>query len=335
MSENTSAATSETDVQADRSGSLTLALRREALATATSWVTLAPEERRRRAAQAARDRDLPTLQDLTEASMTLHSSAGATLSPHTRRAYRIGVARAVSALEGESLLAPRGDWGSLYRAALSAEGSPATCAVRLAAARALYAALRWSGATEADPLKDVGGVRDSTPAWEKRAEYTDADLERLLAVANPRERLIVLLGAHAGLRVADMADLQTGDLDLANRSLRVRRGKGGKARTVTLSDTLLEALRGYAPRHDSSSLLGVGAARLWQIMRSLCARTGGEVGPVRSLGVHSLRHSSGTRLYRETGDLLLVRDHLGHASVVTSERYAKGDERLRAAVGNW
>jgi integrase/recombinase XerC len=306
-----------------------------ALSSALHWTDFAPDERKRRATLAARDRDFETLWSLTQAALALHSARGAALSPHTLRVYRKGVALALHALEGHSILRPPKDWGALYRADLSAHHRPSTCTVRLAAARALYSALRWSGATDADPLRDVRGVRDPTPPWEKRTEYSDADLEKLLEIADSRERLIVLLGAHAGLRVGDIAALKPADLDLPNRRLRVRQGKGGKARTVGLSTRLSDALAAFPVQSDAKTMLGVGPTRLWQIMRALCERAQAMGLEVPARGVHSLRHSSGTRLYRETGDLLLVRDHLGHASVRSSERYAKGDARARTAVRDW
>jgi integrase/recombinase XerC len=320
--------------QSDGDWSIVRVQHASALGSVQHWTDLTPDERKRRAATAARDRDLETLWSLTEAALALHSTRGAALSTHTLRVYRKGVALALHALEGHSILRPPRDWGALYRAHLSAHHRPSTCTVRLAAARALYSALRWSGATDADPLRDVRSVRDPTPPWEKRVEYSDTDLEKLLEIADPRERLLVLLGAHAGLRVGDIAALEPADLDLPNRRLRVRLGKGGKARTVGLSERLVAALEVF-PVKESSTLFGVGTTRLWQVMRALCERAQAAGLEVPARGVHSLRHSSGTRLYRETGDLLLVRDHLGHASVRSSERYAKGDARARTAIRDW
>ncbi len=334
MAEITSNLASARKLQTDGEWAIVRVQHATTLGNAQHWTDLASDERKRRAATAARDRDLETLWSLTEASLALHSARGAALSPHTLRVYRKGVALALHALERHSILRPPRDWGALYRAELSAKDRPSTCTVRLAAVRALYSALRWSGATDADPLRDVRGLRDPTPPWEKRKEYSDRDLEALLEIADPRERLIVLLGAHAGLRVGDIAALEPADLDLPNRYLRVRHGKGGKARTVGLSERLTSALEVF-PAENGGTLLGVGTTRLWQIMRALCERAQKAGLEVPARGVHSLRHSSGTRLYRETGDLLLVRDHLGHASVRSSERYAKGDARARTAIRDW
>jgi integrase len=54
------------------------------------------------------------------------------------------------------------------------------------------------------------------------------------------------------------------------------------------------------------------------------------------IGAHSLRHQSGTRLYRQTNDLEMVARHLGHAKLDTSRIYAKwSDEKLAESVGDW
>ena len=60
------------------------------------------------------------------------------------------------------------------------------------------------------------------------------------------------------------------------------------------------------------------------------------VAKVKFKGVHALRHSSGTRLHDETGDLALVADHLRHSSLDTARGYAKvNNTQLKKAVGDW
>ena len=52
--------------------------------------------------------------------------------------------------------------------------------------------------------------------------------------------------------------------------------------------------------------------------------------------MHSLRHTSGTHLYRDTGDLETVAQHLGLSTIETARVYTKwSDERLKQAVGSW
>jgi integrase/recombinase XerC len=307
---------------------------RATLASVQTWTNLPEDERKRRAARAARERDVETLWDLTRVVLTLEADRAAAISGHTLRAYRTGVLEAVQDLEADNILSPKRAWASAYRARLSARLKPASVNVRLSAARALYGALRWSGASSADPFKGVKGVRDPTRVWDKRAPYTEANLVRLLDVADARERLMVLLGSHAGLRPAEIAAVRPSDVNFGAKCLTLV-GKGGKQRTVKLSSTLVACLEDYQPKHRKATLLGVGASRLRQMMDALVERAKLPKSKGAARGLHSLRHSSGTRLYRETRDLMLVRDHLGHASVTTSERYAKSDERLGAVVGEW
>src|SRR5690606_36868091 len=104
--------------------------------------------------------------------------------------------------------------------------SPSTLQVKLAAARTLYKALRWAGVTDARPFEDVRVAKDPTPAWDKRRPYRDAEIEALLELAGRAEKVAVLLGAHAGLRVGEMSELRWSDLDYTKNELRVRNGKG-------------------------------------------------------------------------------------------------------------
>ena len=58
--------------------------------------------------------------------------------------------------------------------------------------------------------------------------YAEDELAALLQAArDPLDAVLVLLGAHAGLRAQECADLRCADVHLARRDLVVRRGKGG------------------------------------------------------------------------------------------------------------
>ena len=118
----------------------------------------------------------------------------------------------------------------------------ATVRVYLAGANALYAALRWSGASEAMPFADVKVAVDKTPAWEKREAYGRTEVDWLERTSDGATHLVVLLGAHAGLRVSEMTALRWEHVDLGDGSLRVVAGKGGKTARVYLTPTLTKAL---------------------------------------------------------------------------------------------
>jgi integrase/recombinase XerC len=305
---------------------------------AQQWAELDPGERRRRAVAACRDRDTATLWDLTLARLTLYSKSAAKLSPNTLRAYREGVSCLLDAWQGVDLLNARKDQGALYLRSLEQRGlSSSTVSVRLAAARALYAALRWATETPGNPRGDCGDpfeklapARDLTPSWERRKPYSDEDVRRLLSVSSGPDRLMILLGSHAGLRAFEMTALRFEHIDLSQRQLTVMAGKGGKRATVALSRTLTEELR--SQWQDTGYVLRLRTPEgLRYRMRSLC-----RLAEVKYRSLHSLRHQCGTKLQKDVSDIYKVARHLRHASVSTTEGYiAWAEESLRHSVGEW
>ncbi|CAA9256096.1 MAG: hypothetical protein AVDCRST_MAG93-1979 [uncultured Chloroflexia bacterium] len=101
---------------------------------------------------------------MTEAHLTLHGSAGSRVSSHTLSAYRHAVGALLLDWQGENLLRPSRNAGVLWVRGLEGRYKPATVRVYLSKAKALYAALRWSGASEAAPFADVKVAVDKTPA---------------------------------------------------------------------------------------------------------------------------------------------------------------------------
>ena len=282
--------------------------------------------------------DPEALFSLAGGYLALHGRSGASISRHTLRSYRHGIGEllAFAGETGAGLLRPaRSDWGALFARWLEDQGrSPSTVRVRLAAARALYQALRWAGATVADPFHGVRAAVDRTEAYEKCPPYSEKEVDRLLKAASPRDRVAVLLGAHGGLRVSEAAALAWKAVDLDAGELRIRRGKGRKDRTVLLSGSMrraLEELRVAAPPEaQQARVLNLTVRGLQAVLDRLTKRAG-----VPRRGFHALRHSAGSRLYAETNDLGTVADHLGHKSLDTARRYAKRSRAIRATLQRW
>lgn len=294
------------------------------------WVKLSEADRKRRAAEVANSRDVEALWELTEAHLTLYGGSGARVSANTLKAYRRGVQVLIESWEGENLLRPSNDAGALWLRELEAQGlSASTLRVRLAAAKALYRALRWTNATDAVPFADARAGKDRTAAHDKRQPYSEQDLARLLEVAEGQDKLLVLLGSYAGLRVSEMVRLEWRDVDFSARKLTVRQGKGNKTRRVTLSKTLLQAL--WEQRGEGDVLNVSSRSRAYRRLKNLCLAAG-----VEFRGVHALRHYTGTRVYQETRDLNEVAHVLGHASIETTRVYAAYDKAVeKDAVSDW
>lgn len=309
----------------------------DALGQAGSWVALSDGERHRRAVTAATSHDQAGLLGLLDAWLTLFGRSGGTPSPYTRRNYRQGARLLLDAWRQENLLRPRREAAALWLRTLEAGRGQSPCApsttrLRLAAARALYAALRWTGATEADPFADLRPRRDPTAAWDKRQPYPAAEIEELLLVAEGEDRVLILLAAHGGLRAAECLGLCWNDVNLAGRELVVQHGKGGKKRLVPLSRSLVSALAAL-PHATDGYVLSVRTSEAARYrLRQLAGRHG-----LAYRGIHALRHACGTRLVRENGgDLEAAARLLGHSSIETTRAYVKwADEGLRRTVASW
>ena len=329
----------------------------DTLARADRWAGMQEDARRREAVRAAAEHDQAALWDLTQSWLINFGRKGGSLSPRTLERYRRSLlaqdperprslsptAALLEAWKQENLLHPSRMAATRWLRSLEAAGAkPSTVQVMLSAARSLYAALRSAGATEADPFKDAHAGKDPVPAHEKRGEYSPAEVKRLLARADgDDERLLVMLGAYGGLRAAEMVGLRWADVDLDAGRLVVKRGKGGKRRTIPLAPLLAAALAGTA--RSSSYVLALDQERRTagtaetrysaasSRLKRACARAG-----VPPRGLHALRHSAGTRLYEQSGDVELVSRLLGHESIATSTIYIKrSDKKLAKAMEQW
>ena len=301
------------------------------LAGARGWTELNPEERRRRAVLAAQHLDREVLWSLTEAHTSLYGSAGVKMSVRTRRSYKEGVGKFLDHAEktGVGLIRPERDAGPMYIRTLEANGlSPSSVRVRLAAVRALFRALRWAGATILDPFSDARPAKDKTAAWDKRQPYTDEEVHALTKMASPRDKALILLCAHGGLRIEEALSLAWTDVDLPGAVLTVKNGKGGKQRRVTLTPSLVASLK-MLPQ--TGSVIGASQTAARQRLRIIAEQAG-----TRYLGWHAFRHYAGTRIVKQTGNLEYAARHLGHSSIETTRVYAKWSDRaLDDALASW
>lgn len=258
----------------------------------------------------------------------LYGRKGATISKHTTAAYRRGVLDLLEAWNGKSLIRPRRDVGALYIRSLERQYQPATVKLRLTACRRFYAALRWTGVTEATPFLNVHAASDPTPTWEKREAYSQYEIKKLLAEATLDLQVMILLGAHAGLRVSEMVSLTWENVDMVNRHMSII-GKGGKRATVPMSRSLHDVLEQMGQREGWVLPFRNRHTAKVRLQR-LCRRA-----QVRSLGVHALRHSAGTRLRQQGSDIADIADHLRHSNITTARGYAKAHNTAKALVEEW
>jgi len=154
----------------------------------------------------------------------------------------------------------------------------------------------------------------------------------------PVRYMLVDLALFSGLRVAEIADLKVGDLVLKaeNPYLIVRKGKGGRKRSVYLDGDLVRHLRRYIKQHlrspDPQAPLFPGResrclpgefqhSAAITLMKSF-KRAVEEAGLPAHYSIHCARHTYATFLLADTGNLRFVQKQLGHANISMTALYA-------------
>jgi len=143
-----------------------------------------------------------------------------------------------------------------------------------------------------------------------------------------RNLLLVEIMSDSGLRRAEVASLEIGDIDFQRQCLVVRRGKGEKDRIVDLIPSLSESLRRYiGDRPPEQAVFGLNPGSISDIIRRAARRAGVD------LHAHSLRDYFATRLLDRGVDLEIIRRLLGHESLEVTRRYlGRTDSQRREAV---
>lgn len=153
------------------------------------------------------------------------------------------------------------------------------------------------------------------------------------AIRVARYQAIVMVLYGAGLRIAEALALEVSDIDGSRGVIRVRHGKGNKAREAKLSPTLYTWLRQYWARERpplpylfTSGKTGKRACA--ESVRAALADAAKQSWIKKRVTPHVLRHSFATHLLEQGTDVRVVGALLGHASLQTTARYGRVTEKL-------
>ena len=227
--------------------------------------------------------------------------------------------------------------GTSYRRGLSARSIQR----RLSAARTFYRYLLREKHVKLNPVTSV-----PAPKHGKRLpENLDADrMARLLDIPGEgaivdRDRAILELLYSSGLRLAELTDLNIGDIDARDATVQVT-GKGNKDRIVPVGRKALEALARWhktrpemAAPDEAALFVSNRGQRLSQ--RSVQARVthwAKRQGIDSKVYPHLFRHSFATHLLESSHDLRGVQELLGHSNISTTQVYTHLDFQHLAQI---
>jgi site-specific recombinase XerD len=155
------------------------------------------------------------------------------------------------------------------------------------------------------------------------------EVERLLqALREPLYRTSAMVLYGAGLRIDEALSLEVGDIDGPRGVLRVRHGKGDRARDVKMSAGLYQSLRAYwgrerPPRPHLFASRRTGRPPTQAAVRAALAAAAEEAGINKPVRPHVLRHSYATHLLDAGTDVRVIQALLGHSSLETTMRYTR------------
>jgi len=211
---------------------------------------------------------------------------------------------------------------------ISARGNSAQWMIlQIAALRFLYG--KTLGAPERVSFASYPRRRRPLPTVLSLDEVSS--LIRAVRVARYQALVMVLYGT--GLRIAEALALEVTDIDGARGVIRVRHGKGNKAREAKLSPSLHEWLRQYwarerPPQPYLFASRKTGKPPRAQTIRAALADAAKQAWIKKRVTPHVLRHSFATHLLEQGTDVRVVGALLGHASLASTTRYAQVTEKL-------
>lgn len=219
--------------------------------------------------------------------------------------------------------------------------SPGTRRNRYSVVRCFIKWLQRRNYLKRDPMRDLNPPK--VPRAVHRA-ISDSQAHALLAACeNPRDQVIVSLGLQLGLRRAEIAGLEVGSFSPGGDVVVVT-GKGGHQRQLPVTTALRENLRRYLSwsgvsagpliRLPGCPERGVTPPWIGRRVTILAYKAGIKERPRDGVSTHAMRHHAATAVYHRTGDVLVVRDMLGHQSLAVTQVYVKGMDvsKMREAM---
>ncbi len=264
-------------------------------------------------------------------------------SPQTLKSYGDGVRRFLAwcAAEGVPPVLDRRTVSAFIAALLDAGAEPATARARQLALRRFSGWLVEEGELDTDQLL---GLKPPKLDVKHTARLTDDQLRALVAACSGRElrdrrdEAIVRFMLETGARAGEVVALQVGDIDLRAGTAIVRRGKGGKSRSVPFGPEVSLALDRYLRSRRSHRLgdtdalwLGDrGKAFSYYALHATLAQRAAKAG-IPDFHPHLLRHTAAQRWLDRGGSESSLMAVAGWTRPDMLMRYTKATAAARAA----
>ncbi len=157
-----------------------------------------------------------------------------------------------------------------------------------------------------------------------------------------RDTAIITVFLGTGIRISELVGLNIADIDFNSNSLVVTR-KGGNRAVLYFNEQVSAVLKDYVLIRETQNktlnepalFISLQNKRIsTRIVQELVKKYAKIISPLKKITPHKLRSTFGTNLYRQTGDIYVVADCLGHKDVNTTKKhYAAITDDIRKRAG--
>jgi len=135
----------------------------------------------------------------------------------------------------------------------------------------------------------------------------------------PHHKIAFLLAFGSGLRISEIINLEQRDINLKEKKILIRQGKGSKDRIVPLPKGFKESHLKHIPVKCGVRSLQLAFRRTAEKAKLLDAKP--------TLHFHSLRHGFGSRLAGQGVPIHHIRTLMGHSNISTTNIYLEANPR--------
>ena len=209
---------------------------------------------------------------------------------------------------------------------------------RLGRVRDFFRYLAVEGEIDYDPAKQIVLPKNPRRLHQEVLSVQElALLEHEINLARPngqRDLLAIELMYAAGLRISELLNVTLEDIDLEERTVLIRNGKGGKDRTAVFSESTRDLLRDYLAaarprllgRKTSRHLVLNSDGEPFVHTHNLTCRIASyarKAGLSKKVTAHTLRHTFATHMLVNEADIRHIQALMGHTKLRSTQVYTR------------